>query len=222
MTHRRRGRRPRSCSASRCRTTISRGPAPICRCAARGRRAHEGTRHRRELWLLRDWGREPSVTFSDAVDIEDDHGDGRPARRPRRDSRGHTGRVLARRHHAYRESVERARVAAAGDFAVRFDPKGQLVAFATGYATDANLTHADRARGDVDWPRGDQEGVRRRRVRLRARSHRTLLPRRQDGNDVAEPGDEVRARRAAASQPAGRAADLDRPIARAAARLQIA
>ena len=35
---------------------------------------------------------------------------------------------------------------AAGDYAVRFDPKGELVMFATGYATDASLTHADRAK----------------------------------------------------------------------------
>ena len=33
----------------------------------------------------------------------------------------------------------------AGDFSVRLDPKGQLVAFATGYA-DGGITHADRAR----------------------------------------------------------------------------
>ncbi|MBY0492621.1 MAG: protein kinase [Cyanobacteria bacterium] len=37
---------------------------------------------------------------------------------------------------------------AAGDYAVRLDPKGALVAFATGYATDAKVTHADRARAE--------------------------------------------------------------------------
>jgi hypothetical protein len=35
---------------------------------------------------------------------------------------------------------------AAGDYAVRLDPKGELVAFSTGYATDANTAHADRAK----------------------------------------------------------------------------
>jgi hypothetical protein len=35
---------------------------------------------------------------------------------------------------------------APGDYAVRLDPKGALVAFATGYATDSNITHADRAK----------------------------------------------------------------------------
>jgi hypothetical protein len=35
---------------------------------------------------------------------------------------------------------------AAGDFSVRLDPRGQLVAFATGYATDGAITHVDRAR----------------------------------------------------------------------------
>jgi hypothetical protein len=35
---------------------------------------------------------------------------------------------------------------AAGDFTVRLDPKGQLVAFATGYATDAGIAHLDRAK----------------------------------------------------------------------------
>ena len=35
---------------------------------------------------------------------------------------------------------------AAGDFSVRLDPKGQLVAFATGYATDGAIAHADRSR----------------------------------------------------------------------------
>ena len=34
---------------------------------------------------------------------------------------------------------------AAGDYAVRLDPKGALVAFGTGYATDSKATHADRA-----------------------------------------------------------------------------
>ena len=91
-------------------------------------------------------GPRTSVAFIDAVDIEDDHGDGRPARRPRRDSRGHAGGVLARRHHAHRESIERPRALAAGDYAVRLDPKGELVAFATGYATDGTSTHADRAK----------------------------------------------------------------------------
>jgi hypothetical protein len=33
-----------------------------------------------------------------------------------------------------------------GDFSVRFDPRGQLAAFGTGYATDGAFTHADRAR----------------------------------------------------------------------------
>jgi hypothetical protein len=33
-----------------------------------------------------------------------------------------------------------------GDFSVRLDPRGQVVAFATGYATDANARHADRAK----------------------------------------------------------------------------
>ncbi len=33
-----------------------------------------------------------------------------------------------------------------GDFSVRFDPKGQLAAFATGYATDTTIAHVDRAR----------------------------------------------------------------------------
>ncbi len=33
-----------------------------------------------------------------------------------------------------------------GDFSVRLDPRGQMVAFATGYATDAKDAHADRAR----------------------------------------------------------------------------
>ena len=35
---------------------------------------------------------------------------------------------------------------AAGDYAVRLGPKGELVAFATGYATDATLKNADRAK----------------------------------------------------------------------------
>ena len=35
---------------------------------------------------------------------------------------------------------------AAGDFSVRLDPKGQLVAFATGYATDGAIAHADRGK----------------------------------------------------------------------------
>jgi hypothetical protein len=35
---------------------------------------------------------------------------------------------------------------AAGDFTVRLDSKGQLVAFATGYATDAGIAHVDRAK----------------------------------------------------------------------------
>jgi hypothetical protein len=35
---------------------------------------------------------------------------------------------------------------AAGDFAVRLDPKGQLVAFATGYATEGAIPHVDRAK----------------------------------------------------------------------------
>jgi hypothetical protein len=35
---------------------------------------------------------------------------------------------------------------AAGDFSVRFDPKGQLVAFATGYASEGAIAHADRAK----------------------------------------------------------------------------
>jgi hypothetical protein len=33
-----------------------------------------------------------------------------------------------------------------GDYGVRFDPGGKLLAFGTGYATDASITHADRAR----------------------------------------------------------------------------
>jgi hypothetical protein len=33
----------------------------------------------------------------------------------------------------------------AGDFSVRFDPRGRLVAFATGYATAGTVKHADRA-----------------------------------------------------------------------------
>jgi hypothetical protein len=35
---------------------------------------------------------------------------------------------------------------AAGDYSVRLDPRGQLVAFATGYATDSGITHVDRPR----------------------------------------------------------------------------
>ena len=35
---------------------------------------------------------------------------------------------------------------AAGDFSVRLDPKGQLVAFATGYATEGTIAHADRSK----------------------------------------------------------------------------
>ena len=74
----------------------------------------------------------------------------------------------------------------AGDFSVRLDPKGQLVAFAHRLC-DRRRDHARRPReGDIDRPRGDQEGVRCRRVGIRARSRRAILPRRQDGNDVAE------------------------------------
>jgi Protein kinase domain len=35
---------------------------------------------------------------------------------------------------------------APGDYSVRLGPKGELIAFATGYATDSNITHADRAK----------------------------------------------------------------------------
>jgi hypothetical protein len=35
---------------------------------------------------------------------------------------------------------------AAGDYSVRLDPKGQLIAFATGYASEGAITHADRAK----------------------------------------------------------------------------
>lgn len=34
----------------------------------------------------------------------------------------------------------------AGDFSVRFDPKGQLIAFATGYANEGTIAHVDRAK----------------------------------------------------------------------------
>jgi hypothetical protein len=33
-----------------------------------------------------------------------------------------------------------------GDYSVRFDPKGQLAAFATGYSTDSSIAHVDRAK----------------------------------------------------------------------------
>ena len=110
VDHRRRRRRGRD--------RARRGDVVLPSCAARRRfavatagrrRAHEGARHRRRPSATRGWGSRTSVSFSDAVDIEDDHGDGRPARGARRDPRRHAGRVLARRHHAHRQSIGRLR-----------------------------------------------------------------------------------------------------------------
>ena len=77
--------------------------------------------------------------------------------------------------------------AAAGDFSVRLDPRGQLVAFATGYATDGAIAHADRAKATsigleaikkafgIDASGFELEVVER------------ILPRRQDRAHVAQP-----------------------------------
>ena len=73
------------------------------------RRHHQGARHRRHLWLLGDWVADRDVLQSTRVRRRIDHRVGRPSRGARRDSRRHAGRVLARRHHADREPVERTR-----------------------------------------------------------------------------------------------------------------
>ena len=100
---------PRSCSASRCRITTSRGRAPICRCSCR-----KGAVLTKARDTVESFGYSGSRTAHER-DVHrrrghrGDHRDGRPARRPRRNSRRHAGRVLARRHHAYRGSLGRPR-----------------------------------------------------------------------------------------------------------------
>ena len=54
-------------------------------------------------------GSRTSVAFIDAVDVEDITRDGRPGRARARRFGRHAGRVLARGHHAHRQSVRRPR-----------------------------------------------------------------------------------------------------------------
>jgi len=91
-------------------------------------------------------GPRTSVTFSDAVDIEAITAmAGLPAARDAVREGTPVAYWRAGITHTANPSSSFESLAA-GDYAVRFDPKGELVMFATGYATDANLTHADRAR----------------------------------------------------------------------------
>ena len=178
---------------------------------------HQGARHRRELRLLGHGlahRASPSSTRVDADDITAMAG--LPAAREAiRD-----GAPVAywRAGITHTANPSGGLEPQPGDFSVRLDPRGQLVAFATGYATDARHRARRSREGDVDRPRGDQEGVRHRRVGLRARSRRALLPCRQDRADLAQSGDAIRARRTAARQSARRAPDPDRAIARSAPR----
>ena len=92
----------------------------------------------------------------------------------------------------------------AGDFSVRLSPRGQMVAFATG-TRPMPASPPSTARGPLPGARRNQEDLRHRRVRLRIRSRPALVSCRHDRDDLAQPVDALRSRRAAARQPAGRA-----------------
>lgn len=91
-------------------------------------------------------GPRTSVTFSDSVDIEQiTTMAGLPAARDAIREGTPVAYWRAGITHTANPSSSLDTMVA-GDYAVRLDPKGELVAFATGYATDSTLTHADRAK----------------------------------------------------------------------------
>jgi hypothetical protein len=90
-------------------------------------------------------GSRTSATFIDAVDVEDlTEMAGLPAARDA--IREGTPVAYWRAGITQTANPSGSLEPAAGDFTVRLDPKGQLVAFATGYATDGGIAHVDRAR----------------------------------------------------------------------------
>ena len=147
---RRRDRR----SASRWRTTTSRGRAPTCRCSCPKGGVLTKARDTIESFGYSDPGPRTSVSFIDAVDVEDITAmAGLPAAREA--IRDGTPIAYWRAGITHTAEPSGGLEPAAGDYSVRLDPKGQLVAFATGYATDGN----DRARR----PRqGDRRSASRR------------------------------------------------------------
>ena len=88
-------------------------------------------------------GPRTSVTFIDAVDVEQiTTMVGLPAARDA--IREGTPVAFWRAGITHTANPSGSLEPAAGDYSVRLDPKGELVAFATGYATDGAITHADR------------------------------------------------------------------------------
>jgi hypothetical protein len=90
-------------------------------------------------------GSRTSVTFVDAVDIEDITV---MASLPAARDAVRDGMPVAywRAGITHTANPSGGLEPAAGDFSVRLDPRGQLVAFATGYDTNGSIAHADRAR----------------------------------------------------------------------------
>jgi hypothetical protein len=91
-------------------------------------------------------GSRTSVTFIDAVDIEEITAmAGLPAARDAIREGTPIAYWRAGITHTANPSIGPDSLSA-GDYAVRLGPKGELVAFATGYATDGAIAHTDRAR----------------------------------------------------------------------------
>ncbi len=107
-----------------------------------------------------------------------------------------------------------------GDFSVRFSPRGQLLAFATGYATDAGIEHIGRAKATAIGLDTIKEAYGIDASGYELEVHRARLPGRQDGADLAQSDAALRTHRTTARQPAGRQAHSDRAIVPAAAWLQ--
>jgi hypothetical protein len=90
-------------------------------------------------------GARTSTTFIDALDVEDIITmDGLPAAREA--IRDGTAIAYWRAGITHTANPSGGLEPAAGDFSVRLDPRGQLIAFATGYANEGAIAHADRAR----------------------------------------------------------------------------
>ena len=145
VTRRDRRRRRPSCSAWRCRTTTSRGLAPTCRCSCRKARCITKARDTVDGFGYSGLGSRTSVTFierSTSKTSRQWRACPRRATRSAKARRSRTG-APASRTPPVPSATSSLRPATSPCASIR---KGQLVAFATGYATDGAIAHADRAK----------------------------------------------------------------------------
>ena len=143
-----------------------------------GRRADKGARHHPELWLFGSRAAHERLVHRRRRTSKRSPrwpGCPRPARRFATARRSRTGARASRTRRTLRRPRTRRR-------RLFSPPRSERPACRICHRLrdDGAIAHADRDKAIADRPRGDQESLRARRVGIRARSGRALLPRGQD------------------------------------------